>query len=87
MTLEGRLMTGNRLLEVKEVSIETDPDAPFSKNLERALILLCKELDVPVPVWMKKNTKEFAAFYQTVFFAESYQEKVRFDRFQIRLTE
>ena len=80
-------MTGNRLLEVKEVTIETDPDQPFSKNLETALVLLCKELDVPVPVWMKKNTREFAAFYQTVFFAEQYQEKVRFDRFQIRLTE
>jgi hypothetical protein len=33
---------------------------------------------------MKKNTREFAAFRQTIFFKEQYTEKVRFDRFQIK---
>ena len=87
MRLEGRLFIGNRMTEIKEVDLVSDPDAPFSRNLENALVLLCRELDIPVPVWMKKNTKEFAAFYQTIFFADQYQEKVRFDRFQIRMTE
>lgn len=87
MKLEGRLFTGNRMTDIKEVSLVSDPDAPFSKNLENALILLCHELDIPVPVWMKKNTKEFAAFYQTIFFSDQYQEKVRFDRFQIKMIE
>lgn len=87
MRLEGRLYTANRLLDVKEVNIDDDPDLPFSRNLEQALILVCKDLDIPIPMWMKKNTKEFAAFHQTVFFAEQYQEKVRFDRFQIRWIE
>ena len=35
----------------------------------------------------KKNTKEFAAFGQTIFFREQYTEQVRFDRFQIRVRE
>ncbi len=87
MKLEGRLFVGNRMSEIKEVELISDQDAPFSKNLESALILLCRELDIPVPVWMKKNTKEFAAFYQTIFFSDQYQEKVRFDRFQIRMIE
>ena len=87
MKLEGRLFVGNRMTEIKEVSLVSDPEAPFSKNLEDALILLCHEMDIPVPAWMKKNTKEFAAFYQTIFFAEQYQEKVRFDRFQIKMIE
>jgi len=87
MKLEGRLFVGNRMSEIKEVELVSDPNAPFSRNLEAALVLLCKELDIPVPIWMKKNTKEFAAFYQTIFFADQYQEQVRFDRFQIKMTE
>lgn len=87
MKLEGRLFTANKLLTIREIELVPDPDAPFSKNLERALILLCRELDIPVPSWMKKNTREFAAFYQTVFFSEQYQEQVNFDRFVIRMTD
>lgn len=86
MVLEGRLFVANRMTEIKEVEF-SDPEKSFSGVLEGALILLCKELDVPVPMWLKKNTREFAAFHQTMFFKEQYTEKVRFDRFQIKWTE
>ena len=86
MTLEGRLFVENRMTEIKTVTTE-DVDASYSKRLEKALVELCRQLDIPVPMWMKKNTKEFAAFGQTIFFSEQYPEKVRFDRFQIRVTD
>lgn len=86
LTLEGRLFVANRMTEIKEVTTE-NTDASYSKRLEKALIELCRQLDVPVPMWMKKNTKEFAAFGQTIFFREQYTENVRFDRFQIRVIE
>jgi len=86
MKLEGKLFVGNRMTEMKEV-VTPDRDGSFSKQLEEALIILCRELDVPVPMWMKKNTREFAAFYQTIFFKEQYTENVRFDRFQIRMIQ
>jgi len=86
MTLEGKLFKGNRMTEICEVTTP-DREAAFSKLLEEALILLCREMDVPVPMWMKKNTREFAAFHQTIFFREQYTEKVRFDRFQIRMIQ
>lgn len=86
LTLEGRLFVANRMTEIKEVTVES-VDASYSKRLEAALIELCRQLDVPVPMWMKKNTREFAAFGQTIFFREQYTENVRFDRFQIRVLE
>ena len=86
MTLEGRLFVANRMTEIKEVTTE-DTDASYSKCLEKALVELCKQMDIPVPMWMKKNTKEFAAFGQTIFFREQYTESIRFDRFQIRVIE
>lgn len=84
MVLEGKLFVANRMTEVKEIEF-SDPSLRFSAELSEAIILLCRELDVPVPMWMKKNTHEFAAFRQTIFFAEQYTQKVRFDRFQIRM--
>ena len=86
LTLEGRVLFANMMMEIKEVTTE-DTDASYSKRLEKALVELCRQLDVPVPMWMKKNTKEFAAFGQTIFFREQYTENVRFDRFQIRVIE
>ena len=86
MTLEGRLFVANRMTEIREVTTE-DTDDSYAKRLEKALIELCRQLDIPAPMWMKKNTKEFAAFGQTIFFREQYTENVRFDRFQIRVLE
>lgn len=86
MIIEGTLFVANRVIDIKEVKLD-EPDVRFSLKLEHALILLCKELDIPVPIWMTKNTHEFAAFRQTIFFAEQYTEKVRFDRFQIRMLQ
>ena len=77
MKLEGRLFVANRMTEIREVTTE-DTDPSYS---------LCRQMDIPVPMWMKKNTKEFAAFGQTIFFREQYTEQVRFDRFQIRVRE
>lgn len=86
MRLQGRLFVSNKTIDIKEVEY-SDPDIPFSLELERALILLCRELDIPAPMWLKKNTREFAAFRQTMFFSEQYVEKVKFDKFQIKQLE
>ena len=87
MKLEGRLFVANRMTEIKEVETPDKEGEPFSVRLERALVELCRQMDIPVPMWMKKNTHEFAAFRQTIFFKEQYTEKVRFDRFQIKETD
>jgi len=84
MRLEGKLFKGN-LMTREAVVTRNDPEASFVKELENALIDLCHALDVPIPLWLSKNTHEFAAFRQTMFFSDQYTETVHFDRFQIRL--
>ena len=86
MKLEGRTFKGNNILNVTVVSHE-NPNVRYSKELEETLILLCQEMDLPLPMWLSKNTHEFAAFRQTIFFDEQYNQKVGFDRFQIKLLE
>lgn len=84
MTLEGRLLSGNKLLQIHEIKYE-NPEASFVKELDEALVELCRQMDIPMPVWMKQNTREFATFHQTIFFDEQFLEKVRFDKFQIKM--
>lgn len=84
MKLEGTVFRAN--LTIADMIVE-QPDQPglFVKQLEKCLIRLCRELEIPIPLWLEKNTKEFARFHQTIFFEEQFTEKVNFNRFQIRL--
>lgn len=86
MRVEGRLFRESVILAVEFIEYSNE-DLRFSKELENSLILLCRKLDIPVPMWLEKNTQEFAAFRQTIFFSEQFSQEVRFDRFQFKLCE
>jgi hypothetical protein len=64
-----------------------DPAKTFTQNLEKCLVELCRALEVPIPLWLEKNTREFARFHQTLFFDGQFTEPIHFDRFQIRWIE
>ncbi len=83
MKLEGKIFRANLLLSSATVE-QPDNDRRFSLRLERCLIELCRALEIPLPLWMEKNTREFARFHQTIFFAEQFTEPIHFGRFQIR---
>lgn len=84
MILYGKLLSGTKL--IKEASFEvSDENTSFRDRLEECLIGLCKELDIPVPIWLKKNTKEFIQYRTTFFNKEQFIESIKFDRFEIRL--
>lgn len=86
MKVEGRTFIGNNIINVKIVEHE-NPDVRFAKELEESLILVCRELNMPCPMWLSKNTHEFAAFRQTMFYAEQFNQEVSFDRFQFKLID
>ncbi len=59
----------------------------FQSQLEHSLIELCKNMGISVPMWLGKNTREFARFKWTAFNADQFYEQVSYDRFEIRLEE
>ena len=82
MKLYGKLIKGTKI--TKEAMVFKESDNLYYRDLlEESLINLCKELDIPVPLWLKKNTKEFAAYRRTFFSKEQFVEKVYFDRFDL----
>jgi hypothetical protein len=83
LKLHGKLLKDARI--IKQVVVEkADDNIPFVDLLESCFIDVCKQLDVQVPLWLKKNTSEFAAFRKTFFTKEQFIEKVAFDRLEIR---
>ncbi len=86
MKLLGRLFFQGKI--VKDALVKpSNSEASFHDQLEECLLVLCKELDTPVPLWMKKNTKEFASFRKTWFDKEQFMENVWFDRLHIWIEE
>lgn len=84
MRLEGRIFRQN--IMIREATVEQqETGLLFVQHLEQALISLCRQIDSPLPIWLEKNTHEFARFHQTIFFDGQFTERIDFDRFQIRL--
>lgn len=84
MILYGRLIKGTKT--IKNASIEVNEGGmSFRDALEECLVGLCKELDIQVPLWLKKNTTEFVSYRRTFFFSDQFMETVNFDKFEIRL--
>ena len=62
-----------------------DSSSDFRAQLEDCLILVCKELDVEVQIWLKKNTMEFGLYKKTSFNSDHFGETIAFDRLEIVL--
>lgn len=87
LQLEGNVFVGNKRLGSYTVIVSEDERLPLSKRLDTSLLELCKSMNVPLPVWLKKNSREFARFRQTIFFPDQFTGTVPFDQFQIRFFE
>lgn len=84
MKLIGKIVKGTKI--VKQASVEKiDNKMSYTDLLEDCLINLCSKLDIQVPLWLDKNTREFVRFRKTFFTEEQFMDKVNFDRFEIKI--
>ncbi len=54
---------------------------------QAALVELCREMDVPAPMWLNKHEFEFAEFRHTAFNRDHFVEEVSFDRMEIEFLD
>jgi hypothetical protein len=83
MRLIGELRAGNRIL--KSVTKENNDNKDFRKELEKLLIGVCKELHIPVPIWLTKNTQELGRYRKTTFYKDQFIGDTSFEEFVIKL--
>ena len=69
----------------KTVQSETAPCA-WGEEKE-ALTELCKQMDLPGPIWLSKHEGEFERFRHTAFLPEHFIEEVSFDKLEIEYLE
>ena len=73
---------------IKKHRIDKQFIAPCAPGEEReALIALCREVDLPVPMWLEKHEREFERFRRTAFLPDHFIEEVRFERLEIEFLE
>lgn len=84
MRLYGKIVRDRAI--IKEAVVEsTGQEQALRDALEYCLIKVCRELDIPVPMWLKNNTAEFANYRRAIFTQEHFVEKITFDKFEIKV--
>lgn len=64
--------------------IERQATVPCGReNPREALLTACHELDLPEPVWLDKNEREWEKFGMTRFLPDAFFERVPFQRMEI----
>lgn len=84
MVLYGKIIKGMKIIDEAYAENNID-ESSFRDALEKCLVDVCKKLDIPTPIWLKKNTVELAGYRKTFFTAEQFVEKVKFDKFIIEV--
>ncbi len=84
MKIIGKLIKGTVIISEKLINNENS-SISFRDLLEDNFIALCKELDISVPLWLKRNTTEFARYRRTSFTKDQFIEDVKFDRLEIKI--
>lgn len=54
---------------------------------EETLVELCKEFDIPSPIWLRKHHNEFQEFGHTAFLPDHFIEEVPFDKLEIEFLD
>ena len=54
---------------------------------EEALTEICREFDIPRPLWLNKHAREFGEFRRTSFLPEHFMEDVPFQKLEIEFLE
>jgi len=83
--LNAKMIKGTAILMEEESVL--NGQGRFQKQLETSLVEVCGKLGISVPLWVGKNTREFARFRWTAFHTDQFFEPVQFDRLEIRLVE
>lgn len=84
MKVYGKLIKERRIM--RDALVENhQPELSYHDKLEKCLVEVCAQLEIPVPLWLDKNTKEFVAYRKTFFSCEQFMDRVWFDKFEIRV--
>ena len=75
-----------RIIRKHRIASQATRDCAF-EDAQDALTELCREFDIPRPLWLAKHTREFDEFRRTSFLPEHFMEEVPFQKLEIEFLE
>ena len=54
---------------------------------QEVLVEMCKQADLPCPIWLNKHLSQYASFRRTAFNPDHFVESVDFDRMEIEFLD
>ena len=82
----GKIIKDNRLVNDYTACID-DESLSRTKKVYRALDIICNELDLSTPIWLKSNQNDFIKFSRTRFTQDNFIEHIEFDYLDFHLIE
>ncbi|MBP5354686.1 MAG: hypothetical protein J6Y67_06080 [Lachnospiraceae bacterium] len=80
-----KLWKDNRLM--KDMTVENGEPVNRTKKVFDAVDRACSEWNLPKPIWLQNNLKEFKKNARTRFGQDSFIETVEFDWFELHVIE
>lgn len=80
-----KLFENNHML--KDITIANDKDDTRTHKILSGLEEACLEFDLPKPIWLDSNIREFKQISKTRFTRDSFVENVEFDYMEIHVIE
>ena len=71
-----------RIIRRQRIERQATFDCRF-EDVDDALTELCREFDIPRPIWLDKHRREYEEFRRTRFLPEHFMEEVPFQRLEI----
>lgn len=84
--LWGKIFRDNHLLRDYVVE-DADPNETRTHKVFRGLDILAHEFDLPVPIWLDTNIRDFKRHSKTRFYQDSFVESIDFDFLEIQIIE
>ena len=73
---------------IKKNRIHKQATVPCAwEDIDEALTELCRDFDIPRPLWLNKHEREFEEFRRTAFLPDHFMEEVPFQRLEIEFLE
>ena len=67
--------------------VEDYSDETRTHKVFNAIEKICREMDLPQPIWLEQNIKEFKRISRVRFKQDSFIEEVPFDYLEIQVIE
>jgi len=68
---------------VRQATLPIEDGAGIGAGVEAALAEACRRLDLPKPLWLTRQQREFADYRRASFNADNFVESIAFDRMEI----